>query len=359
MAPNIASVDAVEEISDMISVARLKSDANEKIGAPTRTDLSDNTDESESGDRKRNGLVQWLGVLVWPAMLTLPLMLSSRYSLTSYKRIFPASWYEYEFSSEEWPCPLGLVLGIVAVAIGQVLTILYFYLHRHGHMLYKYITFQSIPKSPPPIQVKGAPKYEFFEGLLTHLSQPEGFILLTTYLSSTWMFRLMPPPYYSFEGSIQYKNLALCLILQDGIQYTMHRLEHSVSAEFYKRSHKPHHKFTNPRFFDAFNGSATDTICMILIPLYLTSLLLPNCNVWTYMAFGSVYANWLTLIHCEFPLPWDKTFRKLGLGTPGDHHVHHKFFKYNYGHTFMWFDRVCGSYKNPEQFAPKVFNLTV
>ena len=76
------------------------------------------------------------------------------------------------------------------------------------------------------------------------------------------------------------------------------------------------------------------------------------------MAFGSIYANWLTLIHSEYPLPWDKFFRKFGLGTPGDHHVHHKFFKYNYGHLFMWFDRVCGTYANPEHY-PKVFSSEV
>jgi hypothetical protein len=32
-------------------------------------------------------------------------------------------------------------------------------------------------------------------------------------------------------------------------------------------------------------------VCMILIPLYITANLV-HCNVWTYMAFGSTYANW-------------------------------------------------------------------
>ena len=100
-------------------------------------------------------------------------------------------------------------------------------------------------------------------------------------------------------------------------------------------SHKPHHRFTNPRLFDAFNGSATDTFLMILVPLFLTSRLV-HCNVWSYMAFGSLYANWLTLIHAEYSHPWDPLFRKLGLGTAADHHVHHKLFKFNYGHTFMY-----------------------
>mmetsp|Transcript_15106 Transcript_15106/g.33709 ORF Transcript_15106/g.33709 Transcript_15106/m.33709 type:complete len:97 (+) Transcript_15106:1277-1567(+) len=76
------------------------------------------------------------------------------------------------------------------------------------------------------------------------------------------------------------------------------------------------------------------------------------------MAFGSMYANWLTLIHSEFPHVWDKAFRTLGLGTPGDHHVHHKFFKYNFGHLFMWSDMIFKTHRYPENFL-KVFNKEV
>ena len=94
----------------------------------------------------------------------------------------------------------------------------------------------------------------------------------------------------------------------------MHGVEHYVKEvpfNLYAMSHKPHHRFTNPRLFDAFNGSATDTFLMILVPLFLTSKLV-HCNVWSYMAFGSLYANWLTLIHAEYAHPWDPLFRKLG-----------------------------------------------
>ena len=36
-----------------------------------------------------------------------------------------------------------------------------------------------------------------------------------------------------------------------------------------------------------------------------------------------------------------------GLGTAGDHHVHHKCFIYNYGHLFMWWDMMAGTYRSP------------
>merc|ERR1712174_153708 len=172
------------------------------------------------------------------------------------------------------PKPLGLCLGILAVAVGQCFVLLFFYLYRQGY----YHLYSSSP--PSPIQTQGARPYDFWEGVQTHLSQPEGFVLLTAYLSGTWMLKLMPVSYYSFVGGIDYKQVMLCLVLQDGVQFTMHRLEHVVSMEFYRKSHKPHHRFTNPRLFDAFNGSMYDTICMILIPLYITARLI-HCNVWT------------------------------------------------------------------------------
>ena len=109
---------------------------------------------------------------------------------------------------------------------------------------------------------------------------------------------------------------------------------------------------------EPFDGSFTDTMCMIIVPLYMTANLV-HCNVWTYMAFGSMYANWLTLIHSEYAFPWDGIFHLVGFGTPADHHVHHAFFKYNYGHLFMWPDMVAGTYKHPREYAPKAFNKHV
>ena len=321
---------------------------NEQVVSDTSSDDEplDNDDKGVLRMRTRHSLLPWTGALVWPLMLTLPLLLTSPYSPTSYQRLFPASWYEFD-PIYDAPKPLGLTLGILAVAIGQVFVCTFFYLFKYGYL--------SHNQEPQSIQTKGARPYEFMEGLQTHISQPEGFVLLIGYLCITWMLHLMPNSYYSFEGGgIQYANLAACLIIQDGIQFVMHVLEHVVSPAFYQKSHKPHHRFYNPRLFDAFNGSLTDTLCMIVIPLFATANIMRNVNVWTYMAFGSTYAGWLTLIHSEYVFCWDHgVFRRLGLGTPADHHVHHKFFKYNYGHLFMWWDRMAGTYRDPREF--KVF----
>jgi len=302
--------------------------------------------------------------LVWPAIVALPLVLTTS---ELYKGVFPEQWYDNQprdiWSEGVWPSPLGLSLGIGAVVVGQFFMLMYFCARRAGYLG----SLTSVQKCGAS-ETRKCPMadsfcascrpYNLSEGLLTHLAQPEGFVMLGGYLIGTWMFGLMPKSYYSFEGGINWKHVVMQLLLQDGIQFGMHMLEHrfdtmvktvtndKVRTELYKASHKPHHRFYNPRLFDAFNGSPTDTFLMILVPLILTARLV-NANVWSYMAFGSLYANWLTLIHAEYVHPWDFVFRALGLGTAADHHIHHKLQKYNFGHLFMYWDKLSGTYKNP------------
>mmetsp|Transcript_75964 Transcript_75964/g.149074 ORF Transcript_75964/g.149074 Transcript_75964/m.149074 type:complete len:130 (-) Transcript_75964:74-463(-) len=127
---------------------------------------------------------------------------------------------------------------------------------------------------------------------------------------------------------------------------------------FSRVSHKPHHRFTNPRLFDAFDGSILDTTFMIIVPFVITARIVP-ANVWSYMTFGTLYANWLVLIHSEFAHPWDPLFRRIGFGTASDHHVHHRLFVFNYGHLFTYWDRLMGTYKSPAVLAGKTFNKGV
>ncbi len=333
--------------------------------------------KSSPSRQQSSSLILWGSSLwVWPAMILLPLVFTTPFSPFHYTKVFPIEWYSCtdDFNNDNHNGdaddirrkPLGLILGISAVAIGQVGVWIFFFWYKYGYLsAFPYASSQPHVE-PTSIQTKGSVKYEYLEGLMTHISQPEGFVVLTAYLSITWMFNLMPNSYYQFtdidtggHGSIQYKELFLCLVIQDALQYAMHRLEHDLSPTFYQKSHKPHHKFLNPRLFDAFNGSLTDTICMIIIPLFFTAHLVRTANVWTYMAFGSTYACWLTLIHSEYVFVWDPLFRCLGFGTPADHHVHHAFFKYNYGHLFMWFDQIAGTYHNPNLYIPKHFNVGV
>eukprot|EP00051_Salpingoeca_urceolata_P028256 m.485884 g.485884 ORF g.485884 m.485884 type:complete len:274 (+) comp24055_c0_seq1:401-1222(+) len=227
---------------------------------------------------------------------------------------------------------IGLLLGLLSVVVAQVLVVVYHYFH----LRLSTINIQKLP--PPPLT--------FWEGLQKHVKNPEGFALLGSYLILTWVFNVMPASYYSARGGVNFWIVAAQLISQDFFQMVAHWLEHKTSPRVYRMTHKPHHVFTNPRLFDAFDGSAADTVCMILLPLFATANLVP-ANVWEYMVFGASYAAWLTLIHSEIAHPWDPLFRLFGLGTAADHHVHHKVFVRNYGHLFTWWDRVAGTYKSP------------
>ena len=298
---------------------------------------------------------EWLAAwLVWPAICALPLCLT--WGETAYRSVFPGSWYDevpvtpvlsgYGVADPRNVKPLGLILGLSAVAVGQFFMLIYHFLRRSSLL-------GRVHRVQPQVR-----DYFFSEGLKTHLGNPEGFGLLGSYLIGTWMLGWMPSSYYSFAGGINWKHVAAQLLLQDLIQCIMHYGEHKISTWVYQNSHKPHHRFTNPRLFDAFDGSLVDTICMILVPLVIVARLVP-ANVWSYMTFGTLYANWLVLIHSEFVHPWDEVFRKLGFGTAADHHVHHRLFVYNYGHLFMYWDRVMGTYRDPRSLAGQQFSKDV
>jgi sterol desaturase/sphingolipid hydroxylase (fatty acid hydroxylase superfamily) len=295
--------------------------------------------------------LRFLGALaVWPAICALPLVLAGD---ARYRSVFPSAWFDeepqrhpvgaYGYSDPMSVKPLGLTLGILAVAVGQVFVLIYHALRREQWL-----------GATRRVQNQDR-EYEYFEGLKTHLSQPEGFALIGGYLIGSWMLGWMPASYYSFAGGINWCHVAAQLLLQDGIQYIMHIGEHKVSSWIYRNSHKPHHRFTNPRLFDAFNGSLTDTLLMIIVPFLVVVRIVP-ANVWSYMTFGSIYANWLVLIHSEYAHPWDAVFRKIGFGTASDHHVHHRFFVFNYGHLFMYWDRLAGTYRDPAEFEGAHFS---
>jgi hypothetical protein len=135
--------------------------------------------------------------------------------------------------------------------------------------------------------------------------------------------------------------------------------------------HNQHHRYTSPVIFDAFSGSlyATslshlllsslrcnsdvacryDTTLLILIPLYITSRICFWVNTRTWAAFGSTYSCWFLLIHSEVVHPWDPVLAFLGLGTPGDHAVHHAVVVKNFAHYFPILDKLTGSYRSPEE----------
>lgn len=214
---------------------------------------------------------------------------------------------------------IGLLLGLTSVVWGQMATIGY-------HYIYNELEWSNAD----------------MDSVKNYFSQPEGFMLLGGYLSIYWISGCMHSTYYSFSGGIHWNHVIYQLLLQDALQYGMHRIEHAIPY-LYKITHKHHHLHIEPKLFDAFYGSIADTTCMILIPLFITSRYI-HTNVWSYMVFGTLYANMLTLIHSEYEHPWDRYARLIGIGTSEDHRLHHKTFKWNYGHVFTIWDWMCHTF---------------
>ena len=230
------------------------------------------------------------------------------------------------------------IIGIITIISSNITIIVYSYVIKNNFKIKK---------------IQGnSENYKFLDALCKHFSHIEGFLLIGIYLSITWYFNFLPLSYYNFEEGIDLNLVFVYLLFQDFLQYLCHRFEHllsKINPYLYKISHKHHHKYTNPSFFDSYSGSAFDTIVMIIIPLYITSLTIP-LKGWEYILSGNIYSCWLTLIHSEFSHPWDNIFQFIGFGTPEDHHVHHKGYKYNYGHLFMYWDILFKTYKNPKTF---------
>ena len=258
---------------------------------------------------------------------------------------------------------MGLLTGLISVAVAQSAVCVYSY-------------FKGLTSPPPkrgkhhgnnnfnttPIQRKGVTSktpLDYASALQAHLTNPEGFALLGTYLITYWMSGLMPKSYYSMTPiPPSISNVALQLIAVDLLQYLAHRAEHLAPTWAYVASHKPHHRHTDPNVFQAFDGSVADTVFMILLPLLgtavLTDLLGREVTVWEYMAFGSVYSSQLCLIHSNSPHRFELLMKLMGIGTTWDHHVHHSMFRWNYGHLLMWWDKMGGTYREGGERFNKV-----
>eukprot|EP01128_Nolandella_sp_AFSM9_P005150 TRINITY_DN2450_c0_g1_i2.p1 TRINITY_DN2450_c0_g1~~TRINITY_DN2450_c0_g1_i2.p1 ORF type:complete len:307 (+),score=30.79 TRINITY_DN2450_c0_g1_i2:109-921(+) len=229
--------------------------------------------------------------------------------------------------------PRGLLTGLLAVLVLQVVTFAYYFVVR-------------VIVKPPTIRKKDPPESTLLTDLWGHIAAPESFAMVFSYLVGTWIFWLMPASYYDIESPVNWLHVALQFLCVDFWTFVDHLIEHNWPA-LYRRSHKSHHKFNNPKLYNAFNGSVPDTLSLILIPLFITLQTCRFATCWSFVAFGALYATQFTLIHCEFAHPWEYAFRYLGIGTAWDHNVHHSLVKYNYGHFFMYWDFLWGSYRDP------------
>ena len=70
--------------------------------------------------------------------------------------------------------------------------------------------------------VRGRAWYKLVDAPVLTKTPRQGFVLLAAYLAGTWMFRLMPSSYYSWEGGVSVAHLAMQLLVNDFLQTAMH-----------------------------------------------------------------------------------------------------------------------------------------
>ncbi|GAB5368781.1 hypothetical protein AAMO2058_001349300 [Amorphochlora amoebiformis] len=264
----------------------------------------------------KGGLQQWGPLLAMEGLLIMVLHQRMR----KMELDFPDWW--------------GLWLGIRGVLVGHVFVFSYHYVRK----LYLFGKEKNIQKLEPD--------FNWAEELIGHATRPEAFFMLVPYLSITWMFKLMPESYYDLDTPSTPLKIFLQFAVYDFVTYCIHRAQHKIETIYV--THKDHHAFINPHLFNAYSGSLQDTALLILIPLYTTVLTLDMVGVRIYQQdyawFGMLYANYFMLIHSEFSNPWDSLFEAIGIGTARDHNVHHSQLRYNFGHFFMWWDQLGGTY---------------
>ena len=94
--------------------------------------------------------------------------------------------------------------------------------------------------------------YAFTEGMLSHFANLGGILMMVAYLIVTWMLDVMPCSYYHYDGGVRWWMVGAQVCSQDFLMFALHLFEHKgpLGPEFYRKSHKPHHRFVNPRLFD-------------------------------------------------------------------------------------------------------------
>lgn len=139
------------------------------------------------------------------------------------------------------------------------------------------------------------------------------------------------------------------LLAVDMLVYGVHRLYHTT--DFFWKIHSVHH---STDVMDWLAGSRFNFLEPIITRtaglLVITTLGFEPGPISAYIVFASFHATWL---HAN--LGWDlRWMERIGLCTPKFHHWHHAkaeaAINMNYGTYVVWFDRLFGSYYNPDTF---------
>lgn len=151
-------------------------------------------------------------------------------------------------------------------------------------------------------------------------------------LYETWSHQ--PFPYYNLF------QFPLFLIFTDFCIYWIHRgLHHPM---IYKKLHKPHHKWIMPSPYASVAFHPLDGWAQS-VPYHIFPFIFP-LQKFCYLALFFFVQIWTIMIHdgeyiADSPI----------INGAACHTMHHLYFNYNYGQYTTFWDRICGSYRKPNQ----------
>jgi len=214
----------------------------------------------------------------------------------------------------------------------------------------------SARKTRPKLRkASDAPKDEHVNDWFSALFRPEGITAVVTFnlcvvaLSLLFPEKLgwiMPKSMQTLTLTVHPLSLAAHFLIFDSSMWVIHWCQHRFRW-LYHNTHAVHHTIQSPTIICALTGYLPDTALLILAPLHFTVLVAPWGNFLTVLLFAVLSLFHLHCIHSEFEHSWDAAFRRLGLVSSWDHHVHHVLPRKNLAHFFVFLDKMMGTYCDP------------
>ncbi|MDF3818635.1 sterol desaturase family protein [Leptospira sp. 96542] len=137
-------------------------------------------------------------------------------------------------------------------------------------------------------------------------------------------------------------NLAALILCHDAYFYFTHRLMHW--KPIFPYVHRVHHKSTNPSPWAAFAFHPYEAVIEAgIVPLYTFFIPTHSLTIVLFLLYMT-FLNVLGHMAFElFPKGFLSHFYTNWHNTTTHHNMHHKWFHYNYGLYFNWWDKLFGT----------------
>jgi sterol desaturase/sphingolipid hydroxylase (fatty acid hydroxylase superfamily) len=143
-------------------------------------------------------------------------------------------------------------------------------------------------------------------------------------------------------------QFALIFLIADLKNYVRHRVFHNIKPLW--QLHAFHHSATSFSILTRYRGHFLEVSIARFFDVI--PFILMGAPIQTYIAVKILVEVHQLLIHSNFTSNWG-VVGKFVVVSPAAHRIHHsiepKHFNKNYGNTFIFWDRLFGSYHQPEE----------